>query len=164
MSLTVARRSTAEKPAASGPPRLAFRGVLAAWALMCPPAQAAESMPPRLYDVTTETMLPHLEENLRYATTRQSRCLSGQELFAAFPVLRHASMQGCRLEEEDRREDAVSYVLVCDGGHGTTGSARWRLDAQRMTGTLHVRLGGKNMTFYQRVTATVLGKCGPDAK
>lgn len=131
---------------------------------MGPPARAAESMPPRLYDVTTETMMPHLEENLRYATTRQNRCLSGQELFAAFPVLSHASMQGCRLDEESRGDEAISYVLVCAGGHGTTGSAQWRLDAQRMTGTLHVRLGGKNMTFYQRVTATVLGECGSDAK
>jgi hypothetical protein len=147
-----------------GDARLGFRGVLTAWALMCPPAQAAESMPPRLYDVTTETMMPHLEENLRYATTRQNSCLSGQELFAAFPVLRHASMNGCRLDEENRGDEAVSYILVCDGGHGTTGSAQWRLDAHRMTGTLHVRLGGKNMTFYQRVTAIVLGECGPDAK
>jgi hypothetical protein len=164
MRLSLVRRSTAEKFTASRAPRFAFHGVLTAWALMCPPAQAAEPMPPRLYDVTTETMMPHLEENLRYATTRQNRCLSGHELSAAFPILSHASMQGCRLDEENRREETVSYVLVCDGGHGTTGSAQWRLDAHRMTGTLHVRLGGKNMTFYQRVTAIVLGECVPDAK
>jgi hypothetical protein len=139
-------------------------GVLICCAFMCPQARAAESLPPRLYEVTTETMMPNLEENLRYATTRQNRCLSRQELTSAFPVLSHASLNGCRLEEENRREEAASYLLVCDGGHGTTGTAEWRLDAQRITGTLHVRLGGKNMTFYQRITATALGECLPEPK
>jgi hypothetical protein len=142
----------------------AFGGVLICWALICPQARAADSLPPRLYEVTTETMMPHLEENLRYATTRQNRCLSGQDLASAFPILSHASLTGCRLEEENRSDQAVSYLLVCDGGHGTTGTAEWRLDAHRITGTLHVRLGGKNMTFYQRITATALGACSPEAK
>jgi hypothetical protein len=142
----------------------AFCGVLTSWALICSQARASESMPPRLYEVTTETMMPHLEENLRYATTRQNRCLSRQELSSAFPILSHTSLKGCKLEEENRREEAVSYLLVCDGGHGTTGTAEWRLDAHRIAGTLHVKLGGKNMTFYQRITATPLGECGPEAK
>jgi hypothetical protein len=33
----------------------------------------------------------------------------------------------------------------------------------RAQGTLNVRLGGKNMTFYQRVTATAAGPCAAGA-
>jgi hypothetical protein len=153
-----------ETVSASSALMVAFCGALTSCALICPPARASESMPPRLYEVATETMMPHLEENLRYATTRQNRCLSRQELSSAFPILSHPSLEGCKLEEENRREEAVSYVLVCDGGHGTTGTAEWRLDAHRITGTLHVKLGGKNMTFYQRITATPVGECVPAAK
>jgi hypothetical protein len=28
-----------------------------------------------------------------------------------------------------------------------------------MVGTLNVKLGGKNMTFFQRMTAKLLGQC-----
>ena len=120
---------------------------------------ASETMPARLYEVVTETGMPHLEENLRYAVTRENRCLTGEDLASAFPILKSASLADCKLRHESRHGDAVSYLLVCDGGHGTTGSARWRVGEQLMVGTLNVKLGGKNMTFFQRVTAKPLGQC-----
>jgi hypothetical protein len=129
--------------------------------LACSLAWSSEVMPPRLYDVTTVTAMPHLEENLRYATTHEKRCLSQADLSSAsaFPVLSHAALTDCRLGEESRQEESVSYVLICNGGHGTTGSAIWRIGEHQITGTLSVKLGGKNFTFYQRVTARPLGHC-----
>jgi hypothetical protein len=130
-------------------------------ALACALAWSSQLMPPRLYEVTTVTAMPHLEENLRYATTHERRCLSQADLASAsaFPVLSHAALKDCRLGEESRQEDGVSYVLICDGGHGTTGGAQWRIGEHQVTGTLSVKLGGKNFTFYQRVTAKLLGNC-----
>jgi hypothetical protein len=122
-------------------------------------AQTAEPTRPRLYEVMTETAMPHLEENLRYATTREQRCLDENELWTAFPILQYAALKDCRLEPESRQEDAVSYALVCEGGHGTTGRATWELERTQSIGTLNVKLGGKNMTFFQRVTARALGAC-----
>ena len=122
-------------------------------------AGAAEALPPQLYEVITETAMPHLEENLRYATTREQHCLKQNELWSAFPMLNYAALKDCRLDHEGRQEDEVSYSLVCKGGHGTTGHATWWHGRERSIGTLSVKLGGKNMTFYQRVTARVLGAC-----
>ena len=107
--------------------------------------------------------MPHLEENLRYGITREKRCLGYQELFSAFPILNQGSLKGCALHEEGRHEDTVSYLLICEGGHGTTGTAQWHLGADKIRGTLNVKLGGKNMTFYQRITAKPLGECGSEA-
>lgn len=115
--------------------------------------------PARLYEVITETSMPHLEENLRYAVTRQKRCLTGADLATAFPVLESASLADCKLQHAGRNGDDVSYLLVCTGGHGTTGSASWHGAEQLRVGTLSVKLGGKNMTFSQRVTAKLLGEC-----
>jgi hypothetical protein len=112
-----------------------------------------------LYHLTVETGMPHLEEALRYAVTQETRCLAPKDLATAFPVLEHVSLQGCHLGEESRQGDQVSYTLLCNGGHGTTGNATWELSSKHMTGTLHVKLGGKNMTFYQRVTAVAVGQC-----
>jgi len=54
-------------------------------------------MPVHLYEVTTETGMPHLEENLRYATRQERRCLDRHDLSSAFWMLGHASLQDCRL-------------------------------------------------------------------
>jgi hypothetical protein len=134
-------------------------GSLTLSVLICPHARASAAMPPGIYEVTTEIGMPHLEENLRYAITREKRCLIHQELSSAFPILSHESLKGCQLENESRYEDTVSYLLICAGGHGTTGAAHWYLGADQIRGTLDVRLGGKNMTFYQRIVAKPLGEC-----
>jgi hypothetical protein len=141
-------------------PGASFSGLLVLFALMSSQSWASEKMPSRLYEVTTETGMPHLEENLRYTTTREKHCLSHQDLSVAFPILNHTALNGCKLGQESRRNDVVSYVLVCEGGHGTTGNATWQIGEHQIRGTLNVRLGGKNMTFYQRVTAKALGECG----
>ena len=143
----------------SNSPRSRFNGWVTLIPLIGSHVQASETMPTRLYEVTTETGMPHLEENLRYSTTRMKRCLAHQGLTTAFPILTHPALKGCKLGRENRNDATVSYQLICDGGHGTTGSAVWRVDEHQIQGTLNVRLGGKNMTLYQRVTAKPLGKC-----
>jgi Protein of unknown function (DUF3617) len=125
-------------------------------------ADASETFPARLYEVTTETGMPHLDENLRYTITHERHCLAHQELAAAFPILGHPALRGCSLTDETRKDDTVSYSLVCSGGHGTTGGAIWHVEEHQIRGTLNVKLGGKNMTFYQRITALPLGACEVD--
>jgi hypothetical protein len=121
-----------------------------------PPYSPACAQPPRgePYEVVTETDMPHLEENLRYAVRHERQCLDRHDLSGAFWMLRHVSLQDCMLVKAGEDGGSASYRLQCDGGHGTTGDAQWRFEAGRITGTLRVRLGGKNMTFYQRITAT----------
>jgi hypothetical protein len=114
-----------------------------------------------IYELTVETGMPHLEENLRYATTHTRRCATLRSLFTAFPILDHPALKGCQLKDPTHLEDRLSYVLACEGGHGTTGQAVWDIDANRVRGTLNVKLGGKNMTFYQRITAVPQGRCFP---
>jgi hypothetical protein len=98
--------------------------------------------------------MPNLEESLRYAVRREVRCLDPQELSAAFWMLDHVSLQDCRLVKAMQTRDSARYELVCTGGHGTSGAARWKIEPRQLSGTLDVKLGGKNMTFYQRVVAT----------
>jgi hypothetical protein len=120
---------------------------------------AVQAASPQLYELTTETAMPHLEENLRYATRTETRCLRADELVAAFWMLREPALQDCRLTPSAQADAPGTYALQCDGGHGTTGGAEWRTDGDSRVGTLRVRLGGKNMTFSQRITARPLGTC-----
>ena len=121
--------------------------------------RAGEFLPPRMYEVTIETGMPHLEENLRYTTTHRRSCISSKELATEFPILKHPTLAGCSLGGESRRGDTVKFGLSCDAGHGTTGTAVWRIDNKQIRGRLEVKLGGKNMTFSQTVTAKAIGTC-----
>src|SRR5579864_8899033 len=56
-------------------------------ALASLPSGAAQHLPFGLYDLTIETSMPHLEENLRYTITREQRCMRHEELAGVFPVL-----------------------------------------------------------------------------
>ena len=120
-------------------------------------ASAAPS-PARLYDITIQTSMPHLEENLRYANTRTQRCLTRDDLDSAFPILDHPSLAGCKLQKRNHDEDSLFHVLVCENS-ATTGTAKWQPGERVIRGTLDVKLGGKNMTVSQRVTATLIGEC-----
>jgi len=87
--------------------------------------------------------------------------MNPRQLTKAFPMLGDVSLQDCELVEiNEESEDILLYRLQCSAGHGTTGSARWDFSSSTISGTLSVRLGGKNMTFYQRITAKPLGECG----
>jgi len=122
-------------------------------------ARAAAPANPLLYEMTTETLMPHLEENLRYAVRKEQRCMNQDDLSKVFWMLNEVSLQDCALVKSMHDADSALYLLKCSGGHGTTGDARWKLEPDAITGTLKVRLGGKNMTFYQRITAKPIGAC-----
>jgi hypothetical protein len=104
--------------------------------------------------------MPHLEENLRYSTHTAEQCLTQQsDLPPLFRVLEHPSLKGCHLGRETRDGDRIASLLICERGTGTSGEAVWELGDRQIAGTLRVKLGGKNMTFYQRVTARLLRPC-----
>ena len=81
---------------------------LGAIALLMPvvviaPVHGADAAAPQLYELTTETSMPHLEENLRYANTTRRQCLAMSQLTTAFPILQHPALEGCKLENERRQ-------------------------------------------------------------
>jgi len=116
---------------------------------------------PGVYEITVETVMPHLEENLRYATTRERRCLRDASLASVFPILQYASLDGCRLGQPTRDGETIRYLLVCENPQVATGVARLDTEANRIVGTLDVKMGGKNMTFTQRIEATRHAECDP---
>ena len=130
--------------------------------LLCTVAWASgEALAPGTYEIIAEIAMPHLEENLRYATTRERRCLHGHELSSIFPILHHQSLAGCKLGDESRRGDTIRYLLVCASPQVATGVARLDAGPGRVVGVLEIKMGGKNMTFAQRIEAARQSECGP---
>ena len=133
-------------------------GVLVAMSLS---ANAAGVVPltPGEYDLTTETLLPHLEEALRYATTRTHACLHEVDATSLFPLLRHAAFAGCSLVPDVETGDIVSFTLVCNNPQAASGTATFEIGARYFSAVLDVKMGGKNMTLSQRLYGPRLGSC-----
>ena len=119
------------------------------------------SVTPGVYDVTAETVLPHLEESLRYATTRTQRCLGTQDATALFPLLRHAAFAGCALTAREARGEQEFYVLACANPQAATGTATFSNTPTMLVGVLELKMGGKNMTLSQRIHGPRVRACDP---
>ena len=117
------------------------------------------SVEPGLYELTAQTVLPHLEESLRYATTRTRQCLGTQEASALFPLLRHEAFAGCSLVHESSSDGEARFSLRCNNPQAATGAAHFTLQPGGFQAVLHIKMGGKNMTLSQRLSAPRLGAC-----
>jgi hypothetical protein len=124
--------------------------------LCCNALRAAPAVEPGAYEVTASIEMPHLEENLRYATTRERHCLPTDDDFAFFfPILRHPSLEGCRV---------ARHLLVCANPEVASGAVRLEHAPGRLSGVLEIKMGGKNMTFAQRMEAVRRGPCDTGVK
>lgn len=122
-------------------------------------AAAPVALAPGEYELTTETVLPHLEEALRYATTRTRQCLQAPEATDLFPLLRHQAFTGCTLASDAKAGDGLHYSLQCRNPEAASGSAVFELDGSRISAVLELKMGGKNMTLSQRLHGPRLGPC-----
>jgi len=113
-----------------------------------------------LYALETYTVMPHLDE-MRRITKSERSCVAADDVTGLFPVMRQAAFRGCALLP--RASDAGEYELRCQTALVATGLAVLYEDAGDVTGTLAVKMGGKNMTFSQHTTARLVGPCGSPA-
>jgi len=130
---------------------LAFAAFLSVAAAAPVPVPAGE------YELTTETVLPHLEEALRYATTRSRECLRERDATRVFPLLRHQAFAGCHLVPD--ADDGLRFKLQCANTEAATGSAVFDVTATYFSGALELKMGGKNMTLRQRVFGPRVDSC-----
>jgi hypothetical protein len=130
------------------------------------PANAATpvAIPPGEYDLTTETVLPHLEEPLRYATTRTRQCLRNPDAKSLFPLLQHPGFDGCDLVPGTEVSDGLRFTLRCTHPENATGSAIFEVGASYVSGVLQLKMGGKNMTVSQTLRGARVGPCGGGSK
>ena len=121
------------------------------------------AIPAGEYDLTTETVLPHLEEALRYATTRGHQCLRTVDATAMFPLLRHQAFTGCALVPDGEPVDGLHFSLSCANREAASGSAVFAADVSQFSAVLNLKMGGKNMTLSQRLHGPRLGPCAASA-
>jgi hypothetical protein len=130
-------------------------------AAICLPAVAAApvSVPPGEYDLTTQTMLPHLEEALRYTTTHTRRCLRSPDATEMFPLLQHKAFASCDLVPNSAASDGLQFTLRCPNHVSATGSAVFEVHPGYVSALLEIKMGGKNMTLSQRLHGPRVGPC-----
>jgi hypothetical protein len=122
-------------------------------------AAAGDALRAGLYEVVTQIAMPNVETGLRHATRSERRCLGEGDLATLFPVLDEPGLRHCRLDAAGVEVGEHHFAVRCEGDLVTSGVARWQLGPGRALGVLELRLGGKNMTLSEHVTATHIGDC-----
>ena len=116
------------------------------------------TLPAGEYAIRSNMVMPHLDE-MRRIIAEQSRCLTADDSRALFPVLRQPALHGCTFGFGETQGEAFQYVLVCQTARVATGTAELTRQGATVIGNLVVKMGGKNMTFAQRVAAVRTGEC-----
>ena len=116
------------------------------------------TLEPGLYDLAEQMVMPHMDE-MRRIVTHSQRCLMTAAPDAIFPVLEQPALGGCVLGYPKLSAERNDYVLVCESARVASGTATLVSHADLMVGLLTVKMGGKNMTFSQRVEARRIGPC-----
>lgn len=147
----------------SSPWRRSAIVLAAAWFSLAPAgglgAGPVQSLEPGRYALTIETLMPHLEVNLHYATTRTVRCLNTQQVMTLFPVMKQDTFSGCNFARGSSRGGRMDYALVCRNAEAATGTARFTVKESNFRAVLEVKMGGKNMKFSQIVSGLREGAC-----
>jgi hypothetical protein len=117
------------------------------------------AVPSGNYELTIETVLPHLEEALRYATEHKRQCLHEPDATGVFPLLKHQAFTGCKLGPRAQGEDGLHFTLQCLNPEAASGSAAFQVDAGTVAAVLDIKMGAKNMTVSQRIHGRRLGPC-----
>ena len=129
-------------------------------AAMSPSGNAAPVVvSPGEYELTAQTVLPHLEEALRYATSRTRRCLGEPDATSLFPLLKHPAFSGCDLVPSSEASDGLRFTLHCKNPEAASGSAVFEVGTSYVSAVLELKMGGKNMTLSQRLSGPRIGPC-----
>jgi hypothetical protein len=127
--------------------------------LLASSVSAQVRIAPGEYDLTVETILPHLEEALRYATTHKRECLREPDATRLFPLLLQPAFVGCHLVPVANAGEKLHFVLRCANPEAATGSAVFSVSNYKLSALLELKMGGKNMTLSQKLTGTRVGTC-----
>ena len=120
----------------------------------------SEELAPGLYQLETQTIMPHLEE-MRHKKQFSTTCIVDAQIKQLFPIMRQPGLKDCSFQRHAEEKDATLFLLRCEGLNGAEGKAKIKTGAGRIKASLDAKLGGKNMTFAQITKATRVGNCDP---
>ena len=124
------------------------------------PEVSSANLESGLYELETQTLLPHLDEMRRNITTT-TVCLKNDGLKQLFPILAQPGLKDCFFRRHTTEKDTTFFLLQCPGLNGAQGRATLQEQGNRLKASLDAKLGGKNMTFSQTTKAKRLGVCSP---
>ena len=121
---------------------------------------AANPLPaPGLYQVEVRIALPNVQDVA--APFVVTRCVMPADLESgeAFVILSKNPLRFCDLLDYQATDGAVSYRIACPGPNKGSAVAVFQTTANSYRGSIHMNMGGKNMTMSETQAGTRIGNC-----
>ena len=124
------------------------------------PEVSSANLESGLYELETQTLLPHLDEMRRKISTA-TICVKKDNLKQLFPIFTQPGLRDCYFRQYAAEKDLTLFQLQCPGQNGARGRAKLERQTAGIKASLDAKLGGKNMTFTQFTRAKRVGVCKP---
>jgi hypothetical protein len=134
-------------------------GLLSLFAVYASLADASVHLTPGLYEVQVEIALPNTYNIAPKTTVRH--CVTAADIATgrAFFVLSDNPIRSCALHDYDAYKEKVRYRIACVGPNAASAGAEFELQHTHYHGTIHMQMGGKNMTMFETQHAVRVGDC-----
>lgn len=113
------------------------------------------------YEVSVRLELPAIED--MGASKVASICVPerGADTYGLAVLSDNNPLARCPASNVRHVGDTLTFDIICPGGNQAVASARYTLGAQRFSGAIAMKMGGKNMTMTERQTGRRIGACAP---
>lgn len=120
-------------------------------------AEDKQVLVPGLYEVQMRLELPHLEDMAVSKTV--GICINGSDTRGIVVLSDNNPLSRCPPSNIHNDGHKLTFDLVCDGPNQAIASADFALGADRFDGVFRMKMGGKNMTMFERQTGRRTGAC-----
>jgi Protein of unknown function (DUF3617) len=165
LNLGLDGRFAAAVTAREGETEMLKRPIAFAFAMVMAVAARAEDVPglqPGEYQVTVSIELPHVEDTgaSRVATI----CVLQSDAHPTWGLVvlsDNNPLARCPASNVRLDGNTLTFDIICPGVNQATASARYTVSAQRFTGVIAMKMGGKNMTMTEQQVGHRIGNCKP---
>jgi hypothetical protein len=123
------------------------------------PGAAASLLTPGLYQVEVRVALPNVQNSAAPFVVTHWVSRADLESGRAFFLLSDNPLRRCDLLDFEAAGEDATYRIACPGPNRGSALAAFKTAGTGYRGTIHMNLGGKNMTLTESQIGKRIGDC-----
>jgi len=127
--------------------------------LVTTPSLYAHELEPGLYEITVRVELPNIIDPVDQR--KITRCITREEISGhdSFQIESETPLSMCQRTPICMGGQNAGFQVICKGASGGVALGDFTLSKNKFSGTIEMKMGGKNMTSVERQYGLRIGDC-----